>query len=209
MKRILMSSIFLITFSIYAQKVKTILHFKTGDSIVGFSKGINYESIKFSIDKKGGYKKADIENIDKVILYYKEGKEEYHHLYVKKKKKEEEFFARLVSKGIINHYIYSSNFSQTYASYKKINVGNGTVINQTTYNNTTHNLNLFYLKKKNDKYSAYISDIYYSIFGEKKFRKNAIPFFNDCPKLVKKIKSKEFKKSDIIEIIEFYNNECN
>ena len=206
MKKMFILILLLIYSTTYGQK--TILYFKTGDSIVGFSKGISYSSIKFSEEKKGKYKKIDIKNIDKVILYYKEGKEEYHHLKEKKRKKTDEFYARLVSSGKINYYIYSTNFRNSFTSYQKINLGNGTVINRTTQNNNNRSVNLFYLKKEKDEYSTYISDVYFSITGEKVFRKNASNFFDDCKKLVNKIKSKEFKKSDIYEIIEFYERDC-
>jgi len=205
--RILIIFLLISTF-LYSQKIKTVVYYKNGDSIVGYSKGINYNSIKFSIEKKGKYKKKDINKIERVLIYHKEGIEEYHHLYVKKRKKEEEFYARLVKKGNINYYIYSNNFSFNYISNNKINLGNGTVLNQTTQNNSSNNVNIIYLKKKNDKRSVYISDVYYSIFGAKIFRKNAGVFFKDCSNLIAKIKSRKFKKSDIIEIIEFYNKNC-
>lgn len=191
-----------------SQKIKTVLYYKNGDSIVGYSKGINYSSIKFSLEKKGKYKQKEIKNIKKVLIYHKEGIEEYHHLYVKKRKKEQEFYARLVSKGDINYYIYSSNFSFNYTLYDRINVGNGTFFNYTTQNNSSHSVNITYLKKRKDKNAVYISDVYHSLFGAKVFRKNASKFFKDCPKLIAKIKSKEFKKSDIIEVLEFYNEKC-
>jgi len=205
----LIISLLLITTTINAQKIKTEIHYKNGDSTIGYSKGIKYSFIKFSADKKEKYIKKDIKNIDKVILYYKEGKEEYHHIAVKKKKKVDNFFARLVSSGKINHYIYSSNFINSFTSFQKINLGNGTTINRTIQSNNNRSINLFYLKRKGDKYTTYMSDVYYSVFGEKIFTKNAINFFKNCDELVQKIKSKEFRKSDIIEIIEFYNEHCN
>ena len=208
MKRVLLIIVFLISPISNAQKIKTILFYKSGDSIEGFSRGVKYDDISFCKEKKGKYKKICITNIDKVILYHKEGKEEYHHIYVKKKKKQKEFFARLIYKGVINHYIYSRNNSFNYTTYNKINIGNGTVINQANQHSVGRNINFFYLKKENDKQAVFMSDVYFSIFGEKVFRKNATKFFNNCSKLVKKIKSKEFKKSDITEIIEFYNSEC-
>ena len=40
------------------------------------------------------------------------------------------------------------------------------------------------------------------------FRKEAKKYFSDCPGVLKRIKTGEFKKSDIIEIVEFYNIYC-
>lgn len=208
MKKILLL-LLLVTYSnTNAQRIKTILYLKAGDSISGYSKGIDDSFIKFGKEKKSKYILRDIEGIDKVILYDKEGKKEYHHIYVKKKKKVIELFAKLISKGEINHYIYSRNIRADFTINKHLNKEND-FFNFPRNNNTDYESSVFYLKKKKDKYTTYISDVDYSIFGEKIFRKNAISFFRDCPKLVKGIKAKEFKKSDIIEIIEFYNTACN
>jgi hypothetical protein len=40
------------------------------------------------------------------------------------------------------------------------------------------------------------------------FKKVASAFFKDCPKLVEKIQSKEYKKDDIESVVWFYNNYC-
>ena len=45
-----------------------------------------------------------------------------------------------------------------------------------------------------------------SIFGN--FKKKAKEYFKDCPSIVKKIKSGKYKKTDIIEIVEYYNVFC-
>lgn len=208
MKKSLLILLLLTSTLLYSQKIKTVIYFKSGDSISGYSKGIKHSSIKFSKEKKGKYQKMDIENIERILIYHQEGIAEYHHLYVKKRKKEKEFYARLVKKGNINYYVYSKKFNFNYTTYNKINTDYGVVINQTKNNNLNQNLNIIYLKKKKEKHSVYISDLYYSLFGAKIFRKNASIFFKDCQKILDKIKSKEFKKSDIIEIIEFHDKNC-
>jgi len=48
-----------------------------------------------------------------------------------------------------------------------------------------------------------------SLGGNKKFRKTAIKFFNDCPPLTKKIEAKEFnRRKNVVDIVEFYANYC-
>lgn len=42
----------------------------------------------------------------------------------------------------------------------------------------------------------------------KNFKKAASEFFKDCPKLVEKIQSKEYKKDSIESVVWFYNNYC-
>ncbi|WP_321307361.1 hypothetical protein [Marinifilum fragile] len=39
-------------------------------------------------------------------------------------------------------------------------------------------------------------------------RKKMMKYFSDCPELVKKIESKEFKSKDIIQVVQFYNSHC-
>lgn len=39
-------------------------------------------------------------------------------------------------------------------------------------------------------------------------KKSHLEFFKNCPELIKKIKTKEFKKWEIYEIIDFYNFDC-
>jgi len=42
----------------------------------------------------------------------------------------------------------------------------------------------------------------------RRFKKNAVKYFEDCPALIEKIKSKEFKSKDVLMIADFYNSEC-
>ncbi|PXY03082.1 hypothetical protein DF185_03045 [Marinifilum breve] len=61
-----------------------------------------------------------------------------------------------------------------------------------------NNGKVWYLKKE-DQPLKLVAD-----FGRKKMKK----YFSDCPELVKKIESKEFKGKDIIQIVQFYNSNC-
>jgi predicted Zn-ribbon and HTH transcriptional regulator len=40
------------------------------------------------------------------------------------------------------------------------------------------------------------------------FKKDMINYFSDCPKLVEKIESKDFRKDDLESIVRFYNSNC-
>ncbi|WP_157832788.1 hypothetical protein [Croceivirga radicis] len=42
----------------------------------------------------------------------------------------------------------------------------------------------------------------------KSFLKQAETFFIDCPDLVNRIKNKEFKRKDLVAVVDFYNNHC-
>lgn len=40
------------------------------------------------------------------------------------------------------------------------------------------------------------------------FKKDMLEYFSDCPKLVEKIESKDFRKDDLESIVRFYNSNC-
>lgn len=40
------------------------------------------------------------------------------------------------------------------------------------------------------------------------FKKTALKYFEDCPKILEKIKSKEFNKKNIQDMIDYYNDKC-
>lgn len=44
--------------------------------------------------------------------------------------------------------------------------------------------------------------------GGLSFKKELATFFADCPQLVAKIESKEFRRSDLLAMVKFYNNQC-
>ncbi len=73
----------------------------------------------------------------------------------------------------------------------------------TTEANTHHTYsnNNYYVAKKNEEIAV-------SLESGKKFKKTASKYFSDCPDLVAKIQSKEYKKRDIVEIVKFYNENC-
>jgi len=45
--------------------------------------------------------------------------------------------------------------------------------------------------------------------GDTSFRKSMVKYFADCPELVGKINNKTFQKDDMLDIANFYNNNCN
>jgi len=40
------------------------------------------------------------------------------------------------------------------------------------------------------------------------YRKRLAAYFSNCPQLANKIKNKEFRKSDVLSIVKYYNNYC-
>ncbi|MBA6155886.1 hypothetical protein H3Z83_05045 [Tenacibaculum sp. S7007] len=67
---------------------------------------------------------------------------------------------------------------------------------------SSHGINEFYVLRDNEK----IATPLITARPSRSFRKRAISYFNDCPTLVEKLKSRVFSKKDIITVIKEYNN---
>lgn len=70
----------------------------------------------------------------------------------------------------------------------------------------TNNTNItYYVLKEGQPIGKYIkgNNIAYG-----KFKNNAIKFFSDCESLVSKIKSNDYRRKHLEEIVTYYNEEC-
>lgn len=63
----------------------------------------------------------------------------------------------------------------------------------------------YYLKRTTETEAEHLGS---NQWFTKNFKDAASAYFSDCPELVEKIKNKEYKKRDLVEIVEYYNNEC-
>lgn len=88
---------------------------------------------------------------------------------------------RAMNNGDING---SSNFLQGYNSYK---------------------ITDYYISKNNE---IFVEKITSTHPFSKNFKKAASIYFKNCPELVEKIESKEFKKDDIRRVVRYYNTRC-
>ena len=74
------------------------------------------------------------------------------------------------------------------------------------YSNVGNNASTFYfVHRENEKFATELGISNYVSF--KSYKKSALKYFSDCPKTINKIK-KKFNKRKIIELVEFYNNNC-
>lgn len=74
------------------------------------------------------------------------------------------------------------------------------------YSTVGNYANTFYfVHRKNEKFATELGSI--NIIPLKNYKKKAIEYFDDCPLITKKIKSK-FRKRKIKELVELYNNNC-
>ncbi len=195
MKKTIHFIIILISLNSFAQIKATII--KTNKEVVkGFASITTYNSniIKFRKNINDKPQKFGHKDIDK-IFFILPNKSFFEYQFKSISKKNIQLMKVLI-RG--NLSLYSFTETETYNTHSS-GKGFGNV-NIGKMHTSTH----FYLSKNNNTIVEFPSK---TIF--KSFRKNASAYFKDCSELVKKIKKKEFKKSNIIEIVEFYNNKCN
>ncbi|MFS4484401.1 hypothetical protein ACKGJY_15410 [Hyunsoonleella sp. 2307UL5-6] len=193
------------TIQIYSQSNKATIFYKNGDSIQGYINRINYDDVKFSKQKKGKYKWIKSDGLDKLIIYSENGIQERHYLEYKKKKnskKSKTRLAILVVKGKVNYYIEPYNFGSGFR-----NDGKSFGMSQNFYYDKGFNQASLYVKRNNEKYITLLSTSGQVVFS-KNFKKTASEYFKDCKVLVSKIESGYYKKANVTEMVEFYNEEC-
>ena len=69
----------------------------------------------------------------------------------------------------------------------------------------SYNISSYYVRKENETEVTHLGS---TSWISKNFKKAASNYFKDCPNLVEKLQNKEYKKKDIREIIDFYNEYC-
>jgi len=180
----------LLSSNCYSQSEKAILFFNDGDSIPGYA-FIKNNKIKFrvSLESKADFwsfdmvKKVEFETLFRIITYE----------YVKLNESDDPLLIELVTKGEVSFYrqtssswILDSNFpGNNFPNNRKVtNVSN-------------------YLVRKNDDYPSCLNC---GLFN--KWKKRTMDFLIDCPVLVKKIKTNEFREIHLQEIVEYYNDYC-
>lgn len=189
----------------YCQSNKAKVFYKNGDSIQGYVNQIWYDEIKFSNEKKGKFKWLKSKGLDKLIIYSENGIQERHYVEYKKKKnskKSKTHLAILVLEGKVNYYIEPYNFGSGLR-----NDGRFFGMSQNLYYHKGFNQSSLYVKRNNEKYVTLLSTSGQVVFS-KNFKKTASEYFNDCKELVSKIETGYYKKANITEMVEFYNDKC-
>jgi len=64
----------------------------------------------------------------------------------------------------------------------------------------------YYVKRKNDAVAQYYKAV--SNLPKIGFKKVVESYFTDCPQIQQKFEAKEFRPSDFVEIVNFYNTNC-
>ena len=197
--------LFLLTFSLlvassYAQKINATLVLKDGKVLKGYGKLTNSNVIKFRATKKG---KKQFYSFEEQVDTLKLFTEQNPIIYVRMKVKDKtELLVLEVAKVGKNVFLYTST-SQGYSG--ATGIGTGGLGSPVAVGNFYSISNSYVRKANEDEVYHLGSDRLFS----KNFKKAASDYFKDCPALVEKIQAREFKKKDLEEIIDFYNEKCN
>lgn len=181
----------------HAQRTKAILTFKDGTTKTGLGKIIGND-VKFKTNKKDKAIKYNFTNLESVKIYSNSTVTTY--VSVKVKGFKEPVILQPLRQGKVNLY---EEITVAYRTGGFMNNGFG----NTAYSGVgyAYNINNFYVKKENETEAFHLGS---NQLFSKNFKLAASTYFKDCPELVKKIESKEFKKKHIKEIVEFYNKQC-
>jgi len=202
---IILVLIILTTITSFAQSNKATIFYKNGDSIQGFIKRINFDDIRFSKSKKGKYKWLKSEGLDRLLIYSENGIQERHYVEYKKKPNSKKSKTRLVTlavKGKVNYYIEHYNLGSGFK-----NDGKSFGMSQNFYYDKGFNQASLYVKRNTEKYVTLLSTSGQVVFS-KNFKKSTSEYFKDCPELVAKIQSGYYKKANVTEMVEYYNERC-
>jgi len=195
MKKTIQFLVILISLNSFAQ-IKAYFLKTNGEVVKGFASisDTNSNTIKFRKNIEDTPKYFGHKDIDKI--YFILADKSYIEYQYKRISKKNIQLMKVLIRGDLSLYSFTDTvIYNTHSSGKGF--GN---INIQKHQKSTR----FYVSKNND--TTIIEFPTKPVF--KSFKKNASIFFKDCFELVEKIRKKELKKSNIIEIVEFYNNTC-
>lgn len=180
-----------------AQKDAATIYFKDGNKIQGLAKLINGNQVKFKKNKGDKPKKFHFKELEQVVINDREEPSTYVYLETKK-----DYFnvVRELEIGMVNLYI----LEQTgYSSPMFVGGTNGQM---NMAHGTYYDIKNLYVRRG---LNGEITHLGSNQLFSKNFKNAASTYFSDCPVLVEKIQSKEFKKKHVRDIVNFYNLQCN
>lgn len=190
---------------------KATIYFRDETKKEGLAKVTFFDSkIKFKKNKKSEKVIYNYMDIDKLTIL--EGKENVTYQYKIHKhkdfKKPQYPLLEIVTIGKISLFSKDVTHTSSTPGFGSFSVnGSGSASYSPSMGGFSNSYSsiIYYLSKDNSDEIFYYMDK--NILGGK-FKKTASKYFKDCPELVKKIQSKEFKRGDIVEIVEYYNENC-
>ncbi len=191
----ILSVVFLFLSSLAFGQTKMKLYFNNGDIKEGAYE-IKLSSIIYSKPKKNKGKKIKKEryyvrrDIRKFDIYKCGDTIHYRHIDTKKYATSKEIKKKLAQ------LIYSGNKLEIYY------VGEG-LYQAGTFGSYYEK----YVKKKGEKIAYNMGYIYGA--GQRGIKKRVRDYFTDCPDLINIVNENKIKKNDLLEIVKFYEGNCN
>ena len=182
--------------TLYAQKTKMVLRYQDDKTISGYGKLINEKKIRFKTSKKAKAKKMgyeDLKTLESIKYYSGDEIEIYEFVKLKDKKIK---LLELMVKGRVTLY---KRVRITSGGYMPM--GNGGVHIWMGANVMKN----YYVKRQDEKVATHLGS---NQLFTKSFKKAMSAYVKDCPSLVKKIQNRTYKKKNLIEIVEYYNENC-
>ena len=182
---------------------------KNGDTIIGnlklplINNGVlvNSHKIKFKKSEKDKEFEFDHSNVNKALIKERNNKTAIFE-YVKTSRSKYQLFKLIEFKKV---KLYARTVSNSTMSLGMIGGERG--FTSSTYYSSQDNE--FYVLRKNEKIASPLitlpTNMSASLFT-KSFRKRAMKYFSDCPSLVKKLKKREFRESQILKVIAEYES---
>ncbi len=178
------------------------LTFKDGKVLSGNGKINSKNEIVFKTDTDDSKTIYNYKTVDKVVISYKSGKKEYQYKIIA----DSDFGSNTVSllepieKGNVNLFGVTSY----HAGAPMMAVG-GFGNNSMMMGFGSNPKTIYYISRKGEDVVFRLKN---SNTYSKRFRIVADEYFSDCPKLINKIKSKEFHRFGIETVVSYYNHYC-
>lgn len=184
----------LVTLTVSAQDSEAKLFFKDGTSVTGYAKlkdkrGFTSGSgkILFRLSKEDEPDEWDHKAVDKIKFFGFEYYKTFVYVKARYKSYTGYYLLELITEGEVNLYKKTS-YGETYND-----IGTQNIYKMREYRES----NIYVVKRDSELKLMELDD-----------RKKIIEYFKDCPNIKKGLDEKEFKVSDLRDIVEYYNESC-
>ncbi len=192
-----------------AQDTEADIYYKDGKSFSGYGRLLKNNKVKFKRTKETKSLKVSFKLLDSVVIHTENGDFLFKEVKVEKVKKPIVLEVLVTGKAnlygnttLIMHRTFTQNGNTNFTSSTK-KVGYDKTQNIFGFNSTR--TTDFLLQMPGDKEPKFLP---LTNPLSSNFKKTTSEIFNDCPDLLAKIQSEEFKKKDMVEVVIFYNEHC-
>lgn len=206
-KKILAISFLFMSFTILAQRQEATLYLRNGEVKKGFAKIVAPQKIKFKAHKSSDKQTYDHKQVSKIDIYnrWDDITTTYTYKLVPSKnshKSKPMLLETLVTGKISLYRMGKSSVSSFGAPGMGMSVGGGVTVG---FGVSPQYVDYYVCRDNVDVVTKLLTLGGISL---KKFKEYGAEYFSDCPELVEKIESKYYKKGDIEDVVNFYNNHC-